>query len=229
MIQRIKWFLLASCFLATIAAATNHAWLNNNPHLILERQEITLSPVAIKVSYLIKNRSKQDIATHVTFPVQTRDASSVQVTVNGSAVTIPQQTMLSWKQLFPAHQVTLIEYHYAPVAQKAAQTPSMQNSLNALQHGAEMQQWLQQQAHANTSLYEISYTLQKNALSTKPIPNFTVKILKPRDGAVAFNPFYGAQAGVERNESRNFTLFISHFKPVHDLHVVYAVTGALVP
>jgi hypothetical protein len=196
----------------TSAVAAGGGISMNNPNISLLREELTISLTKIKVSYLFKNNSKDDITTQLSFttpPYTTPDDSSTDTTqaipfsdfsvsAQGNPIQYDtktsdsadnkKQSTFSWTQPFPAQQVVLIEHQYT------------------LDPGN------------NTTL---DYLLIPGANSKKPIGNFILTIEKPADTTVTYNHFYGKQKVTMKDVNQGVRIFLQKFIPKQNLQVVF--------
>lgn len=352
--KNIYFSLLSFTMLAAqandTAGTTAAGGLNfiKNPNIALIREELTISPNTVKVSYLFQNKSNQDITTSMFFPLppyknqsvygnwtqptstqdQTENAASNPFTnfsvtaddatiqyktltraiFNGQDITdkliaaqIPtdpasigpnvriddkikpdwlakaralkltdakgkalwqKQTVYSWTQTFPAQQPILIEHEYTPATGKFFITLPTKSSLNSvvndtanqihsvfnlnideLQNSNIFKNWLVRQIQAiktpvndandttqNQSqiyFYNVDYILTTANNWAGPIKNFTLKIVLPDNGAVAYNKFYGNQDVDIKNENKQLTFFIQNFKPEQNLNVLFGSSDNL--
>lgn len=164
------------------------------------------------------------------------------------------QTTFYWTQTFPPHQPIVIEHHYQPAAgmfylarekDKTAemvmdnfqkQLSSLFNiNLSEMQNGELLKTWTLQQIQNEQNsdqedpyafFYNVDYILKTGANWAGPIKNFTLKILKPQNGAVAYNQFFSTKQINKTEDKESINLFLKNFTPQKDLNVVFGSTNS---
>jgi hypothetical protein len=118
--------------------------LKKSEHVVMQSEELTISPSVVSVAYLFKNTGTKEITTHVAFPITTegdwsgeqlKDADvkyivdnlrfsllvdDIETSPEVKVQTIPgapnarREVMFYWQQIFPAGQVVSIKHVYHP-------------------------------------------------------------------------------------------------------------------
>ena len=218
--------------------------LKKSEHVIMESEDLSISPHSVHVAYRFRNTGPADVDTLVAFPIGTdiRDADEVRqdstdllesygfkLVVDGVARSVEvknqvtparQEVVFYWRQLFPAGKPVSIEHEYSPKGGSILidSADSWKNLTREYCIDDQSVTTLRKREREQVgSAHYIHYILKTGANWAGPIHHFHLTIRKDRPEQLVFL----CAEGVRRQDALTFVIDKTDFVPRSDLKIIF--------
>jgi hypothetical protein len=219
--------------------------LKKSEHVVMQSEELTISPHVVSVAYLFKNTGTKDITTQVAFPIRTDNSEfgdeptaeqidsfdfkllvddvETEPEVKVQTTRAERQVIFHWQQIFPAGKVVSIKHVYHPIGGFNLPGEEFWDDF-AKEYciDAKSLESAKKSAKGRAGgASQVHYILKTGANWAGPIAKFRLTIRKEPPYQMVFL----CADGVRRQDSQTFVVEKTNFVPRSDLKIIFLRFG----